>query len=82
MSMAAPGLTLLILDLFPSIRGTVASCQSFTMTMLSALVAGVLAPMLSDSVLNLAIGQLVLVFFGFTFWRLVLLIQPSAGLQK
>jgi hypothetical protein len=52
------------------------------MTMLSALVAGVLAPMLSDSVLNLAIGQLVLVFFGFTFWRLVLLIQPSAGLQK
>jgi DHA1 family bicyclomycin/chloramphenicol resistance-like MFS transporter len=82
MSMAAPGLTLLILDLFPTIRGTVASCQSFTMTMLSALVAGVLAPMLSDSVLYLAIGQLVLVLFGFIFWRLVLLIQPSAGLQK
>jgi DHA1 family bicyclomycin/chloramphenicol resistance-like MFS transporter len=82
MSMAAPGLTLLILDLFPTIRGTVASCQSFTMTMLSALVAGVLAPMLSDSVLYLAIGQLVLVLMGFTFWRLVLLIQPSAGLQK
>jgi DHA1 family bicyclomycin/chloramphenicol resistance-like MFS transporter len=82
MSMAAPGLTLLILDLFPTIRGTVASCQSFTMTMLSAVVAGLLAPMLSDSVLYLAIGQLVLVLIGFILWCCVLLIQPSAGLQK
>ena len=82
MSMAAPGLTLLILDLFPAIRGTVASCQSFTMTMLSAVVAGLLAPMLSDSVLYLAIGQLVLVLMGFILWSCVLLIQPSAGLQK
>jgi DHA1 family bicyclomycin/chloramphenicol resistance-like MFS transporter len=81
MSMVAPGLTLLILDLFPAIRGTVASCQSFTMTMLSAVVAGLLAPMLSDSVLNLAIGQMVLVLTGFALWRLVLLIQPSSGLQ-
>ena len=82
MSMAAPGLTLLILDLFPAIRGTVASCQSFTMTLLSAVVAGLLAPMLSDSVLYLAIGQLVLVLMGFILWSCVLLIQPSAGLQK
>ena len=81
MSMVAPSLTLLILDLFPAIRGTVASCQSFTMTMLSAVVAGLLAPMLSDSVLNLAIGQMVLVLTGFALWRLVLLIQPSSGLQ-
>jgi DHA1 family bicyclomycin/chloramphenicol resistance-like MFS transporter len=82
MSMAAPGLTLLILDLFPAIRGTVASCQSFTMTMLSAVVAGLLAPILSDSVMYLAIGQLVLVLMGLTLWCSVLLIQPSAGLQK
>ena len=81
MSMVAPGLTLLILDLFPAIRGTVASCQSFTMTMLSAVVAGLLAPMLSHSVLNLAIGQMVLMLTGFALWRLVLLIQPSSGLQ-
>lgn len=79
MSMVAPGLTLMVLDLFPTIRGTVASCQSFTMTMLSAVVGGLLAPMLSDSVLNLAIGQMVLVLTGFTLWRLVLLIQPSSG---
>lgn len=67
MSMVAPGLTLLVLDLFPHIRGTVASCQSFTMTMLSALVAGVIAPLLSHSVLWLAAGQ-----FGFALIALVL----------
>ncbi|HEX5538992.1 MAG TPA: multidrug effflux MFS transporter, partial [Methylophilaceae bacterium] len=54
MSMTAPGITLLILDLFPSIRGIVASCQSFTQTMLGAAVAGLIAPFLAHSVLWLA----------------------------
>lgn len=58
MSIIAPGATLLTLDLFPHIRGTVASCQSFAMTLLGALVAGVIAPFLSHSVLWLALGQL------------------------
>jgi MFS transporter, DHA1 family, multidrug resistance protein len=58
MSVVAPGATLLTLDLFPHIRGTVASCQSFAMTLLGALVAGVIAPFLSHSVLWLALGQL------------------------
>ncbi len=58
MSIIAPGATLLALDLFPQIRGTVASCQSFAVTLLGALVAGVISPILSDSVLWLALGQL------------------------
>ena len=70
MSMVAPGLTLLVLDLFPHIRGTVASCQSFTMTMLSALVAGVIVPLLSDSVLWLAAGQFSFALIGLLLWRL------------
>jgi DHA1 family bicyclomycin/chloramphenicol resistance-like MFS transporter len=57
MSLVAPGATLLALDLFPHIRGTVASCQSFAVTLLGALVAGVIAPFLSHSVLWLAAGQ-------------------------
>ena len=72
MSMVAPGLTLLVLDLFPTIRGTVASCQSFTMTMLSALVGGLVAPLLSVSVLELALGQMVLATSGFTLWRIAI----------
>ena len=57
MSVVAPAATLLALDLFPHIRGTVASCQSFATTLLGALVAGVIAPFLSHSVLWLAAGQ-------------------------
>ena len=56
-SIIAPGATLLALDLFPHIRGTVASCQSFVSTLLGAIVAGLIAPALSHSVLALALGQ-------------------------
>ena len=68
MSMTAPGITLLILDLFPSIRGIVASCQSFTQTMLGAAVAGLIAPFLAHSVLWLAAGQLVFALAGLALW--------------
>jgi DHA1 family bicyclomycin/chloramphenicol resistance-like MFS transporter len=70
MSMVAPGATLLALDLFPHIRGTVASCQSFAVTLLGALVAGMIAPALSHSVLLLAIGQLCLTGFALLLWSM------------
>jgi MFS transporter, DHA1 family, multidrug resistance protein len=68
MSVVAPGVTLLVLDLFPSIRGISAACQSFVQTMLGALVAGVLAPWLSHSPLLLACGQLTCALLAFAMW--------------
>jgi len=68
MSMVAPGATLLAMDLFPHIRGTVASCQSFAMTLLAAVVAGVIAPFLSHSVLCLVCGQLGFVVGALLLW--------------
>jgi DHA1 family bicyclomycin/chloramphenicol resistance-like MFS transporter len=68
MSVAAPGATLLALDLFPHIRGTVASVQSFAVTLLAALVAGVLAPLASHSLLWLAGGQLMLTLTALGLW--------------
>ena len=56
-ALISPGATLLALDLFPHIRGTAASCQSFIITLMGALVAGIIAPALSHSVLALALGQ-------------------------
>ena len=70
MSMVAPGLTLLVLDLFPDIRGTVASCQSFTMTMLSAFTAGLIAPALDHSIFWLASGQFAFSFIGLCLWQI------------
>lgn len=68
MSLVAPGVTLIVLDLYPNIRGIVASCQSFTMTMLGALVAGVIAPILSHTMLWLAAGQLAFTSFALLLW--------------
>lgn len=67
-SLMAPAVTLLALDMFPHIRGTVASCQSFAVTLLGAVVAGVIAPFLSHSVLWLACGQLALAVFSLVLW--------------
>ena len=68
MSMVAPGATLLVLDLFPTIRGIVASCQSAMVTLLGALVAGIVAPALDYSALALALGQLGFAFAGMLLW--------------
>ena len=68
MSLVAPGATMLTLDLFPHIRGTVASCQSFAVTLLGALVAGVIAPFLSHSLLWLASGQLAFTGAALALW--------------
>jgi DHA1 family bicyclomycin/chloramphenicol resistance-like MFS transporter len=70
MSLAAPAVTLFVLDLFPHIRGIASSCQSFTQTMLGAVVAGVVAPFLSHSVLWLAAGQTLFVLISMVCWFL------------
>jgi DHA1 family bicyclomycin/chloramphenicol resistance-like MFS transporter len=56
-SIINPSATLLALDLFPHIRGTAASCQSFLTTLMGAIVAGIVAPALTHSVLAMALGQ-------------------------
>jgi DHA1 family bicyclomycin/chloramphenicol resistance-like MFS transporter len=70
MALTAPGVTLMVLDLFPSHRGVAASCQSFVQTMLGAVTAGVLAPLLSASALMLAIAQTVCVLIALASWRI------------
>lgn len=86
MSTVSPAATLLGLDLFPHLRGTAASCQSFTSTLLAAVVAGAIAPALSHSVLWLAYGQLLFTLTALALWltsrqyRSMLLRQPDGEL--
>jgi DHA1 family bicyclomycin/chloramphenicol resistance-like MFS transporter len=68
MSLVAPPATLRVLDLFPHIRGIVASCQSAALTLLGAVVAGIIAPALDYSVLLLAAGQLTFALAGMSLW--------------
>ncbi|MEQ6289655.1 multidrug effflux MFS transporter [Vogesella sp. GCM10023246] len=65
MSVAAPSITIVLMDQFPHLRGTVSSVQGFVQTMMSTLLAGVIAPLVWGSVLNLAYWMLFSVALGF-----------------
>ena len=66
--LAFPTLTLLLLDRFPDQRGGVSSVQAFGSLILTALVAGVLSPALSASMLTLAMGATSICLIGLAAW--------------
>jgi len=68
--LAGPTLSLRMLDLFPHARGSAASVQSCVSIAISALIFGFVAPLLSDSMLSLAIGSFSAALIGFGLWRL------------
>ncbi len=55
-SVTMPSATLLLLDLFPTMRGLASSLQGFLQFVLAAVNAGTIAPMLAGSLLTLALG--------------------------
>lgn len=67
--LAFPTITLLLLDRFPQQRGNISSVQAFASLLLSSVVAGVLSPLLSVSMLHLALGASTLTLIGFASWR-------------
>ncbi len=67
--LAFPTLTLLLLDRFPQQRGGISSVQAFASLLLCSLVAGVLSPLLSASMLQLALGATALTVIGALSWR-------------
>jgi DHA1 family bicyclomycin/chloramphenicol resistance-like MFS transporter len=68
MSLAMPSISLLVLDLHPASRGLVASMQGFVQTMLNAVVAGVISPLLSPAPIWLAWGMAGFVLLGGLVW--------------
>ena len=68
--LAGPTLSLRMLDLFPHARGSAASVQSCVSITISALVFGLIAPILSGSMLSLAEGSFLSALVGFGLWRL------------
>ncbi|UTH75326.1 multidrug effflux MFS transporter [Chromobacterium sp. IIBBL 290-4] len=65
MSLAAPSITLILMDQFPHLRGTASSMQGFFQTMMSSLVAGALAPLVWSSPLRLSATMCLLLVLGF-----------------
>ncbi|MCX7513596.1 multidrug effflux MFS transporter [Frateuria sp. STR12] len=66
--LAFPTLTLLLLDRFPHKRGGISSVQAFASLLLNGAVAGVLSPLLSGSLLQLALGASVMTVAGVLSW--------------
>ena len=72
MSLAMPSITLMALDIFPQHRGLASSMQGFVQTLLNAIVAGLVSPMLSFSAVLLAAGMLGFLVLGRVTWQLFL----------
>ncbi|MEO7200087.1 MAG: multidrug effflux MFS transporter [Dokdonella sp.] len=74
---AFPTLTLLLLDRYPQHRGGASSVQAFVSLVFSALIAGVLSPLVSGSVLALACTAGAVTVIGFASWLLCCHLQRS-----
>jgi DHA1 family bicyclomycin/chloramphenicol resistance-like MFS transporter len=68
-ALAMPNLTLMGLDRYPEQRGLAASCQSFLQAGITTLSAGLLAPLIWETPLRLALGQCTLLAIGFACAR-------------
>jgi DHA1 family bicyclomycin/chloramphenicol resistance-like MFS transporter len=58
MSLAAPGMTVITLELFPRVRGLAASLQGFVFMIVFAIGSGVICPLVFDSAFHLSLGLL------------------------
>jgi DHA1 family bicyclomycin/chloramphenicol resistance-like MFS transporter len=67
-ALLAPLTQLMVMDLFPAMRGLAASCQAFAQLLVSTGVIGFASIALSGSTLLLAIGQLAWTIAGFVAW--------------
>ena len=65
-----PSATLLLLDLFPTMRGMASSLQGFVQFALGGAVAGTIAPLLATSLPVLALGMAAFTVASFAVWSL------------
>ena len=63
-----PIVTIALLDLYPIIRGTASSMQAFVSLMANAIIAGVLAPLVSKNPTHMAAIAFGFVAISYFFW--------------
>jgi DHA1 family bicyclomycin/chloramphenicol resistance-like MFS transporter len=67
-SIVMPSLTLILLDLFPSMRGLASSLAGFVQFAFSGFNAGTIAPLLARSLWALALGMAGFTIASFALW--------------
>ena len=64
-----PVLTLRVLDMFPAIRGTAASAQTFVQLIVASSMIGVVVPMLHGALSWLTLGSALAGLLSLSLWR-------------
>lgn len=77
-----PILTLRMLDLFPGVRGSAASVQSFFALMISSFTMGVAVPLLHGSFVLLAAASFVYAVAAVALWQMEQRIRPVAEIHE
>jgi DHA1 family bicyclomycin/chloramphenicol resistance-like MFS transporter len=67
-ALMVPVVTLLVLDLYPERRGMASSLQAFVGSTANGLVAGVVAPLVMHSTVQLATASLLMMGIGLLAW--------------
>ncbi len=67
-ALMTPVVTLMVLDLHPERRGLASSLQAVVTSAANGLVAGVLAPLVMDSTIALAVASMALMLVGLVSW--------------
>ena len=68
LAIALPGMTVMTMGLFPTLRGLASSLQNFVQMLVFALISAFVAPLLMDSAFKLAVGAAVLMSSGAACW--------------
>ena len=68
-SLVMPSLTLVLLDMFPTMRGMASSLQGFAQFAFSGFTSGTIAPLLAGSLTTLAAGMLGFTCASYAIWR-------------
>ena len=80
-SLVMPSLTLILLEMFPTMRGMASSLQGFAQFAFSGFTAGTIAPLLAESLTTLAAGMLGFVCASYALWKIYLrgMTRPRPG---
>ena len=71
-SIVMPTIVVMMLDLFPTMRGLASSLQGFVQFTLSGIIAGTIAPILDRSLVALAAGMAAFTLASFALWVIYL----------
>ncbi len=69
MALTMPNISLMALECFPRNRGMASAMQSFVQMSFTGLVVGAVVPLVSQSVVTMALAMLVLNLAGFSLWQ-------------